>query len=374
LKSPRRLLTVILVGLATTALWILLGQPGYSKIGGSPNDNLLYWSAGRALRNGLNPYSESVVHDIARTAADAVPTVPAYYPPWSLPLFAAFAGLNYDTFRRFWLIASAAIAVLSVILIESSTLRARKDRPLHLLILGSFFPLYLALYLGQFSVLPLLFFALYQSRRQRQDFIAGLLLAACLFKPNLFILIFVTEIWSMLAGRKLASLAGFATGVSALLAMPLCFEPGIYFNWFAAPSAAGSTWQNPNLGVWLTLLGSGAAWLRFAPLAVSLPALALICKRRRGHAMGSDQFTALLGLNLIVSPYVWTYDFLMLTPLLVDLVGEAILGIDVLLILVNVLLWFRGGSYHYDAWYPIAVLAIYCCGAAFSRRMAISSS
>ena len=119
MKTARHFLVVILICVAAVAVWKLLDRPGNSRIGGSWNDALLYWSAGKALRDGVNPYSGTKVNEIALAAEGGAPETPVYYPPWALPLFGLFAGLDYAAFRKFWFISNSLIVAYSIASIES---------------------------------------------------------------------------------------------------------------------------------------------------------------------------------------------------------------------------------------------------------------
>jgi len=87
-----------------------------------PIDFLAFWCAGKAVAAHQNPYLEGALHDcelaggLVRTL-----TVPVPYPPYYMPLFAAFAALPMRWSFSIWCAASVAAAASSAFALRRIT-------------------------------------------------------------------------------------------------------------------------------------------------------------------------------------------------------------------------------------------------------------
>src|SRR4030042_4557029 len=78
-------------------------------------DFVAFWSAGRLLLNGTNPYSSehlfALQQQLGRTKEFPLFT---YYQPWGLPFILPFCVNNYYKGKFYWLLSNIILTVLSM--------------------------------------------------------------------------------------------------------------------------------------------------------------------------------------------------------------------------------------------------------------------
>src|SRR5688572_17650554 len=75
----------------------------------SPDDFISSWAAGRLVAAGQNPYDANEVLAVQRTA-HWTKDIPyrIWYPPWAMPILAAFGVLPYAIGRFLWYLVTLA--------------------------------------------------------------------------------------------------------------------------------------------------------------------------------------------------------------------------------------------------------------------------
>jgi hypothetical protein len=298
-------------------------------------DFLCYWTAGRLVAEGRSPYDPEGQTRIQREygwdrdveGRGVLDFLPYYYPPWFAMACAAMVPLGFEAAKNAWFFLSAWLLLASGVLLKDAVPGLPRSIPVVLVPL--FFLSFIALMLGQTSILFLCLVALAWRLLERgRDHAAGVVLAALTTKPQLAaVLLLVVLIWAVRRGR-LGVVIGFFLTLAALSiagalvvpswpirmleAMRRNPPPTEYFPWI------GASWLLVLRTLGLRSWALGAAYLALAaPLFVAAIGAALDRAR-------SLRDTISLGLiaAFFVAPYARHYDFpVLLIPLLV-LLGD----------------------------------------------------
>jgi hypothetical protein len=285
-------------------------------------DYFTFWLAGRMLTQGGNPYSPD--QWVAGHAQFDITWIPNQVYVYPLPLAFFFAPLGLIPLHQsyiLWVTLSQGMILASLFLL-CVPLRERNARFLFLP-LGAgmllFRPTTLALVTGQLSACLLFLLACtYVLWTKGKWEWGGLILSALMLKPNLGApLLLMLAAWLFARKKRRALLALFLSGLF-LLGLGMLKDPA----WPLDYIGIGSTKLIHDFGfsptVWglaslachyekpctLAAGGAGAALL-------ALPVLWLLV-RRRGNMAPLAALSLATTVTLLVTPYTWTYDQLML--------------------------------------------------------------
>ena len=294
------------LGLAT--LFVLCGIAAVfiAYKGSVAPDFLSFWAAGRLVADGHPAF----VYDIARhhaAEAYAVPGVsllPFPYPPFVLPIFVPFGLLPFWIGFAAWLALTAAFYV--------AVTRGWVEVRLSLAQAGA-----AANFItGQNGFLTSGIFIAGARLIGARPFLAGAILGLLGFKPQLAILLPV----ALLAGREWRAIAGGIASALALLALGFLLFGAASYSAFIAILPQFSQWLSAGRWPWGELASTYALLSWFGvPKAIAAAVHACV-------ALGAAAVTAwawarkserrveiLAAAALLIPPYLFTYDALLLT-------------------------------------------------------------
>jgi hypothetical protein len=300
---------IVLVGFGyISALWLSVLT---DKIA-ADKDFIAYWSAGRQLVHGANPYDEAAVGALQRAIGGGTLNMmrnppDAFFLVLPLGLFSAKIGL------LLWQLA--LLACLSVSLWIIWRLNGRPDNRLHLL--GFLFaPALICLFAGQVGIFLLLGFVLFLSLHRNWPFLAGSALLLCALKPHLFLsFVAVLFLWE-LSRKKYRILAGFAAAMLASCALSFILDPHAWTQYSRLIATGGALNESiPTLSVALSLLlDRHATWLQFTPAAVACAWASWFFWTRRNRWDWMDHGLLVLLVSVLCTPYGWITDESILLP------------------------------------------------------------
>jgi hypothetical protein len=279
------------------------------------SDLLIYLRAGETVRAGESPYA---VFGLAVIGASF------FYPPATLPLFAAIAGLPYPAVAALWLVGSAVLYAFALLAIYAALPGPpSRGAAAALIVLGlGYGPALEGLAVGQINSLMLLGLALFilGHRDRRLAWFGDAALAAVILiklTPGVLLL------WPLARGdwRRLLRVAA----AGALLCVPSLLlyglGPWLEFVGLIPELLRGVTRNAYNQSVVnvLTALSAPGSWLEGAAAwvgrAVSLLLLgvwAAICLRRRADAAGPALAFGVAVLT-VASSLIWYHHLTFLT-------------------------------------------------------------
>jgi hypothetical protein len=280
------------------------------------NDFASFWVGARAIVEGHDPFRVDDWPALATALGGWADTPVFGYPGWVAVVLVPLAVLPLEVASAFWTFGGFALAALAVrALVRAWT----PDLPLVQTIAG--FTLFgsqtarTAAILGQWSFVLVAVLSVVTVLLRRRPIAAGIVSAALLAKPHLFVLTYPAL---LLRARKLEhapSFAGAALVTAAgLTLVSLVVLPSWPLAWLGM-SASHRLFDPPQTTTIPALLSGVLGSSGMALLVVSgIAAMALGALFRPDSAAGLGMWVAL---SLLVAPYQWSYDQLLLLPAIV---------------------------------------------------------
>ena len=294
------------------------------------SDFFSFWLASKLVLHGLSPYSQStwiLGHDVAGAAWISDSTF--LYPLPLAILLAPLGALRLSDAFFAWLILSVLITICSVIWISRSGRHTPWNLTLPLLAAVFVFrPTLGSLINGQVSALLLglttLALMLFRSRK---SLAGGVALSFLLLKPSLGMpIVVIAGVWFLVA-KRWAAIAGVCLGGLILLTVGCVVNP----RWVHELSMIGSAKLEASIGYSPTLWGlfgmfAGESSRYYLPLGLTASIIlgacvVAYCQRLPYEGMEDMALSAVVAGSLLVTPYLWTYDLLLLVAPMTVLVS-----------------------------------------------------
>lgn len=316
------------IGYAIFALWVLgdtvVGLLGWRDMPPGDADFLSFFAAARlALEGRPEAAWDRAAHALAQTAAQGTPGryYAFFYPPTYLllclplgllpllPAFAAWVAVTAGALLaalRAWLPGGGWVAVMLALLAPASVINATH---------------------GQNAFLTAALLAAAGLALDRRPALGGAALATLAFKPQLGLLV----IPALLAARRWAVLAwACATGLGWIALSLLAFGPEAWWAFIARLPDAGAAMASGELQAW-KLQSVQAMALTFGvphgvatalQAAAALAAVAAVAWSLRRRPGGRAEVAAIAAGAPLVTPFVFSYDLVLLLVPVALLVGE----------------------------------------------------
>ncbi len=297
---------LVALGLATIFVLCAVAAVLIAYRGSVAPDFLSFWAAGRLVADG----QPALVYDIVRhhaVEASAIPSVsllPFPYPPFALPLFVPFGILPFWIALAAWLVLTAALYLAVTrrwIEVRFSLAQAAAA--------ANFIT-------GQNGFLSSAIFISGTRLLGSRPFLAGAVLGLLSFKPQLSILLPL----ALLAGREWRAIGGGIASSLGLLALGLLLFGVAGYSSFLSILPQFSRWLSVGRWPWGEL-ASTLALLSWFGVAKWIALVVQACVAfggaavtARAWALKSEQRVEILAAaTLLVPPYLFTYDALLLT-------------------------------------------------------------
>lgn len=319
------MLELAALGIALTIVAILAsllaGAQGWATARGQPifGDYIAFWSAGRATLEG----HVAEIHERAAMLAYHQQGAPGirFYAPWNSPptfllVVTPFALLPYAPSALLFLAATGAlyVAVARKLLPDARALLFAATAPAAVYHLGT---VQVGLLLAGVTGLALHWL-------DRRPHASGALIGLLAVKPHLAL---VWPLMLALSGRWRAFIAAAVAGLSFVILAGLVFGFDAYLRFLDNLSASAQliSAQRITTPSYASLYANLLQWRLAQPVAISAHVLSAVCacglavwRFRRGGL--PEQGAALCALTLLISPYLFFYDSILLA------VGAALLG------------------------------------------------
>ncbi len=291
-----------------------------------------FYAAGDLIHSGGNPFVAQQIHDARITLGFPPDRVlpPFPYPLWSMWFFFLLALGSFNG-------TVAAISIAACATFYLYVLRAChqiEERPAWLtdsvvvIFAISFVPILKTVLFGQISWLPLLGVLLGVSAIARGKTLeAGAWLSLIMIKPHLFIGIFGFISARALRAKQVGLLWGFIIGFIAQLAASYVVLP---FSW---QQLLGYVTQSPHgadaelfmtasltgvLGHYLDTL-----WPQVLGVVAAFALGAFVALRAVHRSPEAMFFKSILPVSLLLAPYAWFHDYVVIFPLVLEVVIRA---------------------------------------------------
>jgi hypothetical protein len=288
-------------------------------------DFIEYWAAARLNLLGQDPYDPAAMLAMQHAAGFGVESpLMMYNPPWVLALAYPFALLDWPAARLAGLIVHAAVILLSAErlgrMLGGGSARDGETGVFSAL---TFFPVWTALRMGQFSVFQLAAVVGLTGLTPASGLASGALLALLLVKPQLTaVSLMIFGVWCVrvrawrVAGGMLLAL--LASAVIVTLSNPSVWQQ--YLD--AMTSRPPSHFISPTIGAVLRgWLAPSSFWLQFVPALLGAVWGLWYWTRRRDNWNWRTAGILPLFVGCLTAAYGgWTFDLIVLLPAIV-LVG-----------------------------------------------------
>jgi hypothetical protein len=289
-------------------------------------DYIAYWSAGRVLAEGRNPYSPKELLAVQRAQGweDDWPNI-MYYPPWALALVLPFGLLPFWVSRLVWLVAGLAIVIGCADRAWMYFGGQEQRRVIAWLIALTFVPTLMVLQIGQVAPWLLLgTIGFLEAARRRADWLAGAAFTLTTIKPHLMFLFGLAVLVWCIAERRWKILAGSIVTAGLATALACWRDPNVlvHYQQFAVSNPPFGN-VTPTIGGMLrVVLGERRIWLQFVPTAVALLWFPFYWRRQRQKWRWEDQAALLILISFVATAYgAWPFD---LVVLLIPLIQAAV--------------------------------------------------
>ena len=288
-----------------------------AKDAAGQRDFVEYWASGQLLAHHANPYdSDSIlrVERIAGYPTDIPPIIMGNAPPALLLVF-PLGFLGPMPGELLWSFVLLASLVASVWLVRALHGSPKSWLPL----LGySFGPAMSCVLSGQMSMLVLLGLALFLYLHRSRPLLAGASLWLCALKPQLFLPFGVALLVWIVVSRRYRILVGALAVLAASAAVILLLDPQV---WAQYRQMMGSLRYDRGVMPCLSNLlrrsiAPDVLWLQYLPSGLGCIWALSYFRRHRDDWNWTTHGSLLMLVSVLVAPYTWLTDQVVLIPAL----------------------------------------------------------
>ena len=287
------------------------------------HDFIEYWSAFQLFASGQNPYNPEQLLAIQKDLGWSSPQpLMMWNPPWLLIIMSPILLLEFHQAAQLWMYSNIGFIFLSGYLIAKA--QDEKSKYIAFGVLGAFlcFPAWIALELGQISILLTLASSClyYGLVKEKNSLIA---LAFCLFsvKPHLFYLIIIICSAHLIARKNFLPFLYTTITLAALIALTKVISHTSVIDWLNALNSTEhpliiptDKWRTSTLTSVISeyLLDKGKIESKFqfcAIVAISFAVFALYNYRKNLRAIPWRQsYPVILCFSMLSAPFGWFFD------------------------------------------------------------------
>jgi hypothetical protein len=241
----------------------------------------------------------------------------------AIGVFLPIGFLDLQSASNFWWLLNI-LALIVLGLINSQQNRPAFKNLLLVWLLVSIFPSTVThLDLGQISLLICLAITIVIWFDDRlPDWGIGALLAFALIKPQLslvFLPAYAVKVYRAKGWKATIRLGLWTCAAGLIFSLPVILIQPDWTPDFLANLAANPTWAHPSIHVLLFRpLGKAGQVLSFVYIAVGIGISLLYVARNQGKSA----LLWVLALTTVISPYIWSWDFVLIYPLMIHVVSE----------------------------------------------------
>ena len=287
------------------------------------------WAPAHLLLIGQSPYDTTTLN------AD----LPPLWLPMAIGAFAPLGWLSEEAATQVWFLFTVALMAGLIHMSLPPTIPTPAVAAAGLL--AFFFPPVLNhMLLGQFSVVAA--FCLVLAARwleEGRQWPAAFLLALAAAKPQLSVLPAIGLAAGLASGAGPRGVAVFGAKVlaaAAALSAPVILLAPQWFTDYRAGWEKNPNWHHPSSFYWLHEQLGGFGWLLWAAL-IAGAVIGCIAIGRRLKPQTAIAWT--LAITVLVIPYLWSWDFVLLLPLWLLTFGRSTWGVRLLLFAAYAIGW-----------------------------------
>jgi hypothetical protein len=307
----------IVRGIAAAVLFSVCGgilALAMSNGSAANRDFISYWAAGQSLVHHADPYNASAIFALEKSVGlRTLRPLIIRNPPCALFLTIPLGFMSEKTGMVLWSLLILASLMLSIHLLRG----IQGDPPNRLHLLGYLFaPSLACLLAGQTSAFALLGLTLFFYFHRTRPWLAGAALLFCALKPHIILPFGVALISWIVVQKAYRVLAGAALALGISCVVPLLFDSSVYSHYVLMARTSGvETEFVPTLSeIFRIALNSRVAWLQFLPAVAGCLWALWYFRKYRDHWDWQRHGALLMLLSLLVAPYCWFTDEVVLLP------------------------------------------------------------
>ena len=288
-------------------------------------DFIMYWSSGRILLKGQNPYSPENLLGVQKSVGWSrdIP-LQTFNPPWGLAIILPFAWDTYINAKIAWLFFHLFLLFMSAFLLWRM-FNGAGSVLLAFLVVFCFPPTLIYLKRGQISSLILLGVILFLFfQRRKQDFLAGIATTLVAIKPHVACLFWLPLFLWGLSCRRFFVFLGMASGLLVLSSISVAFDPGIFehYRTIFSQNSPMLFLATPTLGGHLrNVFGLEKEYLQVFPFFLGLVWVFWHWWRKKENWDWEMEFPLILAISLVASSYIWISDYILFFPAILQAVS-----------------------------------------------------
>jgi hypothetical protein len=313
-STLKMLIRLVVFGLVA---YTLIAHSGDLRANLSQRDSIAYWTAGKLLLHGNNPYDASKVLALEREQGyKAEKPLVLRTPPWSLLMVLPLGLMSAFWAWVSWVGTSLGSLFLAMRLCWKMYGGDTGTRNLFLVVGYTFAPVPACLVAGQMGILLLLGVILFLFFEADRPFLAGAALILPFAKPHLLLLLWLTLVFWMVAGKRRAVAGGLAAAFLGASAVSLAFDRNIFqdYRQMLYQASIGNEFIPALSGVLRLLFFHRLFWVQFIPMALGLAWCVWFWLLNRSNWSWRDHGPALMVVSVLTTPYSWLTDEVVLLP------------------------------------------------------------
>ncbi len=315
INSKKILTSLLVVGLLLCIVFLVRN---FQKL--LVNDFIEYWSAAKAFIYGGNPYnSDELLFFQKQGGSNNSQPLMMYNPPWTLAFILIFGLLNRAIGQLIWLLINISIMLFSALQLWKIYTRQSSQRWIAVLVTFCFVSTIMVLALGQITPFVLLGLVglLTFLPNPKYDIASGLSLVLISIKPQLAIIFWFALVFWVVKQRRWLILISGSAGLIILIGILSIYNPHLIQQYLGMLQTNQIfMWENPTIGSFLRLfyIDNNNFWFQLMP--INFGAIWFIYYWSRKHETWNwkDEIPILLLVSILISPFTWTYDYVILVP------------------------------------------------------------
>ncbi|MDD2941980.1 MAG: glycosyltransferase 87 family protein [bacterium] len=359
-----------------------------------------FWSAFQLFRSGGNPYDPISLYEVQQAAGSGIKGVLMFWnPPWFFAALWPVLVLPIETSVQVWFGLNLVFALITGV-ISWKIARPGEDVPPLPCVLTSlmFFPLYPCLWFGQlglFVVLCLVVGCFLSIRGY--DRLGALFLFFSTVKLHLVIPFVTYYAFLVLSQRRRATVLSTVLFFTAISGVLLLENPDVYFHWLnvvvggVPQSGIPENWvvspMQWRTQTFATIIRSYAgkqfdSLICWSMAGTGVILAVLLLRTRRGGGL-ANALPYLLCLSVIFSPYAWIHDYVLLLPVQVMVVAQALrtdfgsykrvftlFAVIAIQCVSSIPLYIGSGGHMVYVWIPVVLLLLwhFACADAYRQE------
>ncbi|HUQ41434.1 MAG TPA: glycosyltransferase 87 family protein [Candidatus Limnocylindrales bacterium] len=312
-------------GAAVLALAVT-GWPARTYI---DSDFMQYYAGSHALIERASPYDQTWWNDFHRRSGSIVATGAPHtgdpatdwttpYPLWVFLLLVPFALVPLAVAAPLFALTQIALVLAATFALATVVLRQSPGRvPFAVVSVAASQPLWALTYGGNvtgFAAAGLT--AALAALLTGRAFLAGVLLAGCLLKPHLFLVAAIAMVFAARSDQRRPLAIGAIGSALVLLAISFALDPGWVPGWLRAASRLQET-SFSNASGWTILRPVTTQFVGPSAAIVIACVAALAVWWRRTRPTPLRAVAAALPVSVLLAPHAWSYDYIVLVPVVV---------------------------------------------------------